>query len=145
MPFLRADSVTVLPEQRDILERLMRTRSTPQQLALRARLILHAAMVWGCARVDGTRCVAEDSAVLAQAVAAGSRGQSVPDRLTDAPRSGAPAKFMPEQVCALVAMTCEKPSESERPISNGASARLPMKRCDAASSRIFRSARGAFF
>ncbi len=24
---------------------------------------------------------------------------------------------MPEQVCALVAMTCEKPSESERPIS----------------------------
>jgi transposase len=44
-------------------------------------------------------------------------GQSVPERLTDAPRSGAPATHTPEQICAVVAMTCEKPSESERPIS----------------------------
>ena len=45
-------------------------------------------------------------------------GQSVPERLADAPRSGAPATYTPEQICALVAMTCEKPSESERPISH---------------------------
>jgi transposase len=44
--------------------------------------------------------------------------QSVSERLADAPRSGAPATFTPEQICALVAMTCEKPSESERPISH---------------------------
>jgi len=118
MPFLRADSVTVLPEQRDILERLIRTRSTPQQLALRARLILHAADGVGVresARELGVwpKTVRYWRKRWRQAV----EGQSVPDRLTDAPRSGAPAKFMPEQVCALVAMTCEKPSESERPIS----------------------------
>src|SRR6266568_4087859 len=44
-------------------------------------------------------------------------GQSVAERLTDAPRSGAPATYTPEQICAVIAMTCEKPSESERPIS----------------------------
>jgi len=33
-------------------------------------------------------------------------------------RSGAPATYTPEQICAVIAMTCEKPSESERPISH---------------------------
>jgi hypothetical protein len=44
--------------------------------------------------------------------------RSVVERLADAPRSGSPATFTPEQICAVVAMTCEKPSESERPISH---------------------------
>ena len=26
--------------------------------------------------------------------------------------------YTPEQICAVIAMTCEKPSESERPISH---------------------------
>ena len=43
MPLLAADPVTVLPEQREALERLVRTHSTPQQLALRARIIVQAA------------------------------------------------------------------------------------------------------
>ena len=43
MPLLAADPVNVLPEQREALEQLVRSRSTPQQLALRARMILHAA------------------------------------------------------------------------------------------------------
>src|SRR5260370_10731150 len=47
MPLLAADPVSVLPEQREVLEQLVRTHSTPQQLAMRARMILHAA--------DGTR------------------------------------------------------------------------------------------
>src|SRR6266487_964972 len=88
MPLL-ADPVTILPEQRKALEHLMRTHSTPQQLALRARMIVHAA--------DGV---------------------AVPEQLADAPRSGAPATYTPEQICAVIAMTCEKPSESERPISH---------------------------
>ena len=75
MPLLAADPVTVLPEQREVLEQLVRTHSTPQQLALRARMILHGSRRRGCARERaGTRRVAEDGAVLAQAVAAGGRG-----------------------------------------------------------------------
>ena len=33
--------------QREVLEQLVRTHSTPQQLAMRARLILHAADAMG--------------------------------------------------------------------------------------------------
>src|SRR5712691_9017550 len=105
MPLLAADPVIVLPEQREVLEQLIRTHSTSQQLAVRAsarelgvwpKTVRYWRKRW--------RRAAE--------------GQSVPERLADAPRSGAPATYTPEQICAVIAMTCEKPSESERPISH---------------------------
>jgi len=37
--------------------------------------------------------------------------------LSDAPRSGAPATFTPEQICLIVALSCEPPEASERPIT----------------------------
>jgi transposase-like protein len=119
MPLLAADPVNVLPEQREVLEQLVRTHSTPQQLAVRARMILQAA--------DGTRvrASARELGVWPKTVRYWRKrwrraveGQSVPERLADAPRSGAPATYTPEQICAVIAMTCEKPSESERPISH---------------------------
>ena len=45
-------------------------------------------------------------------------GVSVSERLVDAPRPGAPATYTPEQICAIIAMTCEKPEASDRPISH---------------------------
>jgi len=42
MPLLAADPVSVLSEHREALEQLIRTHSTAQQLALRARMIMHA-------------------------------------------------------------------------------------------------------
>jgi putative transposase len=119
VPLLAADPVTVLPEQREVLEQLVRTHSTPQQLAMRARLIL-------CAADDvGVRESARELDVWPKTVRywrkrwrQAADGQSVPERLADAPRSGAPATYTPEQICAVVAMTCEKPSDSERPISH---------------------------
>jgi transposase-like protein len=119
MPLLAADPVTVLPEQRDALEHLVRTHSTPQQLALRARIIVQAA------DGVGVRASAREFGIWPKTVRywrkrwrEAADGQSVPERLADVQRSGAPATFTPEQICALVAMTCEKPSESERPISH---------------------------
>ena len=117
MPLL-ADPVTILPEQREALEQLVRTRSTPQQLALRARMMLHAAGGMG------VRESARDLGVWPKTVRYWRRRwrqaterQSVSERLADAPRSGAPPRYTPEQICAVIAMTCEKPSESQRPIS----------------------------
>jgi putative transposase len=119
MPRLAADPVIVLPEQREVLEQLVRTHSTQQQLALRARIILQAADGMG------VRESARELGVWPKTVRYWRRrwrqaadGQSVSERLADASRSGAPATFTPEQICAVVAMTCEKPSESERPISH---------------------------
>src|SRR2546423_13450055 len=42
---------------------------------------------------------------------------SVAKRLADAPKPGAPAKFTPEQVCQIIALACERPADSNRPIS----------------------------
>jgi transposase len=119
MPRLAADPVTVLPEQREILERLVRTHSTPQQLALRARMILQVA------DGRGVRASARDLGVWPKTVRywckrwrGAADGQSVAERLADAPRSGAPATYTAEQICAVVAMTCERPEDSDRPISH---------------------------
>lgn len=38
--------------------------------------------------------------------------------LSDAPRPGAPARFTPEQIVQIVAIACEDPKESGRPISH---------------------------
>jgi transposase len=38
--------------------------------------------------------------------------------LSDAPRSGAPSKITAEQICAIVALACERPSESDRPVTH---------------------------
>jgi len=42
---------------------------------------------------------------------------SVVDRLTDAPRPGVQPRLTAEQVCQIVALACEQPSGSGRPIS----------------------------
>ena len=119
MPRLVADPVGVLPEQREALEQLVRTHSTPQQLAIRARIIVQAA--------DGVG-VRESARALGvwpktvrywrQRWRQAANGQCAAERLADGARSGAPPTFTPEQICAVVAMTCEKPSESERAISH---------------------------
>jgi transposase len=118
MPLLAAAPVTVLPDQREALEQLIRTHSTAQQLALRARMIVHAA--------DGVRVreSARELGVWPKTVRYWRKRWrqaddkcSVCERLADAPRSGTPPTYTPEQICAVVAMTCEKPSDSERPIS----------------------------
>ena len=97
MPLLAADPVTVLPEQREALECLLRIHSTPQQLALRARIIVQA--------VDGmgVRASARELGVWPKTVRywrqrwRAAAGQSVPERLADAPRAGAPATFTPSR------------------------------------------------
>ena len=115
---LRAAPVTVLPEEREVLEQLLRAHSTPQQLVMRARLVLQAA------DGVGVRESAREVGVWPKTARywrrrwrQGARGRSTAERLADAPRSGKPPTYTAEQICAIVAMTCEKPSESGRPIS----------------------------
>ena len=74
--------------------------------------------VWRCARAHGSSVSRRQRARYWRKRWRDADGKcAVCERLADAPRSGAPATYTPEQICAVVAMTCEKPSESERPIS----------------------------
>src|SRR5580693_7507452 len=107
MPLLAADPVIVEPAQREALEALLRAHSTSQQLALRIRIILQAA------DDVGVRESARELAVWPKTVRYW-RGrwrqapptQSVPERLADAPRSGAPATYTPEQSVGVGRQYC---------------------------------------
>jgi hypothetical protein len=48
----------------------------------------------------------------------------VAERLADAPRSGTPARITPEQVARIIALACEAPSASGRPISQWSTTEL---------------------
>ena len=115
-------AIDVTDEERQALETLSRRHTTPQQVALRARLILAAAAGLNNAQVARREGVDVETARLWRGRWLGLRpvalaDLSVEERLADAPRSGAPARITAEQVCRIVALACAAPSASGRPIS----------------------------
>lgn len=115
-------AITLTEVERQSLQRLISRHSTPQQIALRARLILAAADGLNNAQVARQEAVSLDSARHWRTRWLGLRPielteLSVEERLADAPRSGAPATITDEQVCQIVALACEAPGQSGRPIS----------------------------
>ena len=106
-------------EERSELERLIRSHSTPQQLALRARMIVLAADGVGVCESAQRLGVWRKGVSLWRACwLAGGAGETATDRLQDAPRSGAPATITAEQTCAIVALACERPDDGGVPISH---------------------------
>lgn len=113
-------TVTLSEVERQSLQRLIR-HSTPQQIALRAYLIL-AADGLNNAQIARQEAVSLDTARLWRTRWLGLQpieltALSVEERLADAPRSGAPATITDEQVSKIVALACEAPERSGRPIS----------------------------
>ena len=134
MPLPSAQQITVTARQRRVLTHLVRAASTPQAVAARARVVLGAAdgasnrnlaVRLGLAR-NTVQAWRDRWAVAAEALrAAEAEGGSDDDRalatvvqgvLADAPRPGAPPTFTPEQLCQLMAIACEPPGDSGRPI-----------------------------
>src|SRR6266536_4491137 len=118
MPAVAAPPVVVDSAPGLVLPQLLRPNTTTPQLALRARIILEAA------EGVGVRRSAKNLDVWPKTVRRwrerwreAPEKQSVAERLADAPRPGIPPTYTPEQICAIVAMTCEMPQESGRPIS----------------------------
>ncbi len=115
-----AAAISLYPEECASLERLVRCASTAQGLARRARMILMA---------DDGAGVGETAVKLgvwrktvsqwrARWLASSPSRLSAAERLSDAPRSGAPARITAEQICAIMAVACELPCESGRPLTH---------------------------
>jgi len=51
-------------------------------------------------------------------------GESLAERLSDAPRPGGPPTFTPEQICTIIALACEPPEQSGLPISHWSQSEL---------------------
>ncbi len=115
-------AIELSERERQELDALTRRHTTPQQLALRARIVLAAAAGANNAQIaraldvslDMVRRWRERWLVLQPA---SSEELPIPDRRTDAPRPGKPVRITAEQVCQIVALACEPPADSQRPIS----------------------------
>jgi putative transposase len=117
-------SIILTPTERQALEALLRQHSAPQQLVLRARIVLAGAQGLNHAQVARELAVSIDAARLWRrrwletGPADPEELLDVAARLQDLPRPGAPGRFTAEQFCQLIAMGCEIPAGSDRPISH---------------------------
>ena len=124
MPAHKALPIELSSVQERELNALVRAHSTPQKLAERARIILLAASGLGVEEIADELGIWRKTAstwrrrwMSAEATA------GVAARLSDAPRSGAPARFTPEMICRIVAFvhrhqqierrTCRQPRVRE--------------------------------
>ena len=119
MPARKAEPIVLLPEHEQTLRALIRTHSTPQQLAERARIVLLSSEGLGVGEIAQQLGIWRKTAghwrrrwLTAEASA------EVGQRLSDAPRCGGPATFTPEQICQIMAMACGDPERLDVPISH---------------------------
>ncbi len=114
--------VVLTGAERAGLGRVVREYRTPQQLALRARIVLAAADGENNAQIARRLGVEADTVRLWRgrwlALAASPLAElGVAERLADAPRPGGPRRIGAAPVCRLTALACEVPTASGRPIS----------------------------
>ena len=137
--------IVLTPTQRVVLQRLARRQTGAQRLVRRARIILEAASganneqiakllgidratvrTWrkrwleALPRLEAAEKVGDDDDDDDERVVGG----LVEDVLVDEPRSGKPATFTPEQICSIVALACEDPRESGRPVTHWSTTEL---------------------
>jgi hypothetical protein len=103
MPRLSAAPLTLSETEKGDLERLLRRSSTPQQIALRAKIILRASSGEGHGEISRGLGITKDTSRLWRNrwIELSERAMSVEERLEDAARSGTPATFTLEQLTAI--------------------------------------------
>ena len=106
--------------ERQQLLQLINRHNTPQQLAIRASIILLADEGLNHREIARELQISRDMARLWRNrwLMLSEKEVVVGERLQDAERSGAPATFSLEQVLQLFAIACEKPEVYGRPISH---------------------------
>jgi len=114
--------IVLTDQERHQLTLLVRRHTTPQQLVLRARIVLAAADGANNCQLARQFSVSRDTVRLWRerwlALQAASLDDlPLIDRLTDAPRPGAPRRITAEQECQIIALACEPPQDAHRPIS----------------------------
>ena len=130
----RSVAVEVTPKQRAVLEPLTRAKLAPQRLVERCRIVLMSAAgrnnedqgdELGVDRQRVRRWRHRWAGASAALVAAENDGATDQDLeklilrvLRDDERSGAPPKFTPEHMAAIIALACEPPADRGLPVSH---------------------------
>jgi putative transposase len=120
MPRLAPTPLQLTETQREQLQQLVNRHSTPQQIAVRASVILLADKGLNHREIAGELNISRDMARLWRNrwLELSVKDSPIVERLADAPRSGGPMTFSLEQILQLFAIACEKPEDYGRPISH---------------------------
>lgn len=132
--------ITLSARQRCLLEQIVRRQTSPQQQVRRALIILsmadgknnlqsanHLGIHRETVQQWRSRWLAEVPRLTAAEVTQVSDKELlaiIEDLLKDEPREGTPIKFTAEQVTQIIALACEKPQASGRPLSHWSAGEL---------------------
>jgi transposase len=116
----KPEALSLNEQERSQLQALVRRHSTPQQVALRGRIILAADADKNKSQIAREEGVSVDTVRTWRKRWLGQQGvaladRSISERLADEARPGRPSQITAEQTCQLMALACEQPTE--RPIS----------------------------
>lgn len=118
MPGPKPPAVPLSEAERQALLNLIRAHKTPQHYSFRAHIILLLADGHNAPEVARRLDTSRRTVRLWRRHWLARPNGSVAERLHDAPRPGAPATFSAEQWCQIIAVACEPPEASQRPISH---------------------------
>ena len=131
MPGPQPPEVLLSEAERQDLHTLIRAHKTPQHHSFRAQIILQLAEGLNAPEVARRLGTTRKTVRRWRRHWLKRHTCAVPERLQDAPRPGAPATFGAEQWCQIIALACEPPEASGRPISHW----TPRELADEASKR----------
>jgi len=122
MPGPKAVEIKLSSKEKQELEKLVNGHKTEQQIAKRAQIVLRAGQGHSNNQIKRELGLTADTIRLwrgrwqmLQPVPL--KEMSAQERLEDLARPGAPARITADQRCRIEALACEKPEQSERPIS----------------------------
>lgn len=126
MPRLAPTPLQLTETEREQLQQLLNRHSTPQQIALRASIILLADEGQNHREIARELNISRDMTRLWRNrwLELSEKNLPVVERLADAARPGGPMTFSLEQILQLFAIACEKPEAYGRPISHWTSREL---------------------
>jgi putative transposase len=126
--------IMLTPRQQSCLDQIARRRTNPHRLVTRARIILEIAsgtnnskiarqlnldrstvLYWRERWLEGASKISHSEAESSNDKALSTL---IEQTLSDKPRPGAPSPFSPEQIVRIIAVACEEPASSNRPISH---------------------------
>jgi putative transposase len=136
---IKAIPVAITDKQREILEELLRKRSTPQDHVYRIQIILLASQDVGNRTISKqikldrstvklwrNRWSTMESTLNIAETKGGENElrKKLDEFLSDSPRSGAPGIFTAEQICQIIAVALKPPADCGVPISHWTSQSL---------------------
>jgi len=129
----KAAKVTISERQQEHLEAITRRTTAPQRVVHRAWIVLLAFRGWKNEHIaEHLRCERHQVGIWRQRwrdawqtlilveceEGIEELGQAIEELLNDLPRSGWAGKFSAEQVTQIIAIACEPPADSGRPVTH---------------------------